>query len=153
MQFDRPGIRQIREELNTLLADWAKKNNVSVEVGSATFMPGQNATFKVSVATTVKTATGTIAMDSEAIDFTRSARQFGLEPSDLNKKFIFRGNEYTITGSAPRAWKAPILATRSDGKKFKFPAPTVVMALGKKPTKDAMTIGAGDVAELLEGLR
>lgn len=161
MQIDRQGIREIRAELETLLKEFAEKHNVTVNVGNASFMPGQNVTFKVEFANTV--ANGEIALTASAIAFTRNATMYGLQPTDLNRQFICRNTRYTICGLAPKSWKNPILASRDDGAVFKFPSTTVANALRlahpavlaqPKPTTPAdegrnlVQIGAADVGNL-----
>ena len=51
---------------------------------------------------------------------------------ELGSEFVDRGETFTITGFNPRSTKYPVLATRADGKRFKFPVITV-LAHGEFP--------------------
>jgi hypothetical protein len=68
-------------------------------------------------------------MREGAEDFAAYAPQYGLKPSDLGKKFFFRGRQYTIVGWKPRSFKYPVLAQRDDGRVFKFRPATVKRGL------------------------
>jgi hypothetical protein len=73
-----------------------------------------------------------VAQTREATDFTMFAQQYNLEPTDLGKEFVSGTERYTIVGLKRRARKMPILATRKDGKTYKFAAPMVVQLLNLK---------------------
>ena len=60
-------------------------------------------------------------------DWKKYAASFGLSEVNLGDTFMLRGKVFEITGLKPRSHKYPVLATRSDGKVFKFPAEDVVM--------------------------
>lgn len=65
-------------------------------------------------------------------DFKDMATAFGLQPSDLGRRFMFRGNIYEVSGCKPSSYKFPIIANRvCDGKSFKFSAEQVKRALGE----------------------
>lgn len=119
--FDRTNLRMLRQAIDAALEDVGKDYGISIEAGNATF--GENiATFKVECATIAKNGK---VVSKAAEDFNRYAQMFGLEPSDLGREFTHRGRRYTITGLKPRSHTYPIVATRDDGKSFKFPVSAV----------------------------
>tara|TARA_Y100000034_G_scaffold44047_2_gene53987 strand:- start:492 stop:869 length:378 start_codon:yes stop_codon:yes gene_type:complete len=120
MQITRPLLRELREEMADALAGVARKFDVSIEVGTASFQ-STNATFKVHVVP--NNADGSeSSIDGE--NFKRHAASFGFQPTDLGRKFHSMGTFYTIVGLKPKSWKRPILATDSRGKTYKFTAET-----------------------------
>ena len=126
MEIDRASIHQMRDELQSLLNGWATKNNVSLDVGGASFMPGQNVTFKVQIAN----KSGDTVLNVKAVAWPLIAPSHGFAATDLNRVFTFLGRKYTITGWNSRSWKSPINATRDDGRTFKFTTEVVKRALG-----------------------
>lgn len=56
---------------------------------------------------------------------------YGLEPDDLGTWFEIDGVSYAIDGCKPRSPKYPIIGKRADGKRFKFQASAVRVALGR----------------------
>jgi len=53
-------------------------------------------------------------------------QSYGMKPEHFGAKFNSRGRIFTITGVNSRAPTYPIKATRSDGRKFKFPPHMIV---------------------------
>jgi hypothetical protein len=77
----------------------------------------------------LKTANGTVA-SKESEDFKRWCNRYGLQPTDLGRRFSARGERYEIVGLKTKAHAYPILATKiGTGKCFKFGATTVKTAL------------------------
>lgn len=66
----------------------------------------------------------------EVTDYNRYREVYDLP--ELGSEFVDRGETFTITGLNPRSTKYPVLATRADGKRFKFPVITV-LAHGEFP--------------------
>ena len=88
----------------------------------------ENCTVKFEIATV--TSEGT-PVTKERRDFIKYAESFYGIPGDMiDKTFIDRGCEYTITGMKIRSCKFPIIAKKSDGKSFVFKAKLVKDALG-----------------------
>lgn len=68
----------------------------------------------------------------EVLAFEREYSLYGLEKTDLGKKFVTPEGEYKITGLNTRAHRMPVLATRlNDGKLYKFSEEHVKRALGR----------------------
>lgn len=125
--FDRQACRDVRKELDLALAELGKKLGLSIKSGRGSFTP-TDLTIKVECAVI---GDGGEVMNKEATEFKQYAKSYGLEPTDLGKKFPFRHDEYTIVGLKGRSYKFPILAKRSDGKIFKFPSKDVLRYLGR----------------------
>jgi hypothetical protein len=68
----------------------------------------------------------------ERESFKNYAQFYGLKPTDLDRKFIFKGKAYTICGLSTRSKKYPILAMSDHGHEYKFACMMVLQALGKK---------------------
>ena len=66
----------------------------------------------------------------EVTDYNRYREVYDLP--ELGSEFVDRGETFTITGLNPRSTKYPVLVTRADGKRFKFPVITV-LAHGEFP--------------------
>ena len=126
--MDRNKVRELSSIISSILAeasDKLKAYGVVAEVGSGSFTDS-NVTFKVNVSEVGENGE---AKSREAESFKTNASLYGLDPSDLGKTFVDRGNNYTVLGLAPRRSKYPVLAVRGDGKKFKFRVETVRLAL------------------------
>lgn len=79
------------------------------------------------------------AAPREMSEFAAYAHIYGLAESDLGATFHFNGNTYRVAGLKGSSRKYPILAQRSDGKTFKFPASTVkaMLAMERSRAGDA----------------
>lgn len=120
-RFNRVNLREVRDCLETALATVREETGLSIDLGSCRF--GSNsATFKLEVKTLDEDGK---AFDESAANFKVFARDFGLEPDDLGKTFMSGLVEFTVSGLKPRNTKYPVIATRADGKTFKFSELTV----------------------------
>lgn len=129
MNLDRQTVKYIREQIQqTLDTYFSERKRFKIEVGSATFTDS-DVTFKVNLATIGKNGE---VKDKSAEDFKRAAFAYGMKPEDLGKSFMSGGVRYTITGLKRGSRRYPILAQRSDGKSYKFPADVVRLHLGYK---------------------
>jgi hypothetical protein len=122
--FDRTNLRIIHDEINAALKPIAEKYGITFTDRGARFNP-TNATFKIE--SSVVSSDG-VVQSSDRQSFTALAPMYGLQSSDLDRLFLFRGEGYTITGLKPRSPKSPILAvSKKNGKTYKF---TVDMVKG-----------------------
>jgi len=125
--FDRMTVRSTANKIQAALDVLAKELGCQIEVGRASFArDGSNCTFKVECATL--SADGT-AETKEVSAFRQMAEMYGLSPDDFGKTFVNAGQKFTISGLSTKAKQYPILATRVDGKTFKFPVDMVKLAL------------------------
>ena len=122
--MDRTKVRYLREVLKQALEEFGEKENLVVDLGSATF-GNSNVTFKLNL--NEVSGDGSV-LTREAVAFQRAARLYGLQPEDLGR--VFRspsGKRFKITGLNTRAHKYPIQAEEvGTGKRFKFPSHAVV---------------------------
>jgi len=127
-KLDRPTIKYIRKRLETAAKPLAEELGVAIDFGSCTFKPS-NCRFQLKVS--VLDADGK-AITGESESFRSSARLFGLEPDDLGREFVFRGQSYTVCGLKPKSRKYPVIARSGNGKDYKFDCQTVLGALGRE---------------------
>ncbi len=118
-------LKILREEIDQALKTVGEKHGLEFQAGSASFS-GNNFTFKL--------AGSMIGEDGKAVTkevetFKAFAKLYGLQPEDLGKEFTRHGRRFTICGLKMSAKKYPIMATRDDGERFKFPAEDVVRLL------------------------
>lgn len=119
--MDRKKTQEIAAASEEALRAVAEKFGVTVSYKSGNFSPNTAALrFEF---------TDEGADNREAESFRHNAAYYGMTPEDLGAKFRLGRNEYTITGFNARARKMPVQATRTDGRRFKFPAETVARAL------------------------
>lgn len=127
-RFDKSNLKQIRERLEIAVSLIADETGLNIKVGSCNFR-NRSATFKLEVGVVDEDGN---SFDEDAANFRVFAEDVGLKEEDLGKTFINSSKLYTISGLKPRNRKYPILATRADGKRFKFPASLVRDRLGDK---------------------
>jgi len=117
-QFDRQSLRDVRAKMNQALA-LLEEVGVHAEVGSMSF-ESDRATVKVQISVIGE---GGEVVTQEAADYDRYREMYDLPM--LGTEFIDGGHTYKVTGFKPRSRKYPVLVTRADGKRFKFPVATV----------------------------
>lgn len=132
--MNREKCQKLREKLEKIFnlhsAELKAEFGIQVKVGKATYSQVEigECEFKIQLA---EMNVNGIAETKEAKNFKNNAQIFGFEESDFGKAFQFKTHSYKITGLSPRFGKFPILATREDGKIFKFPATSVLSKIGK----------------------
>lgn len=132
--FDGPTVKQTRILLEKKLKELADELGVNISVGNASFArTGENVTYKIEMA--LLAANGE-PINQESVEFAKYAILLGLKPTDLNRKFIYLGEEYTVIGLRPRATKNNISVRRTKGMKmFVVPAGIVKKALENEDAK------------------
>lgn len=123
-KFDKVNLKTVREDINSALAEVAKKHGIELEIGNISF---DALSFRTTLKASVKDGTADSSLPGTAemrTDFKRFASIFGLSESDLGKTFKQGRKEYTIVGMKPRKRTAPIIAT-TDGNMYAFPAEMV----------------------------
>lgn len=114
-KLERGHVKALRGLMSKALEPLAEVWGVHINVGNANYTDS-NVTFKVSVSLK---RNGEI-LTPEAEEFKLMAPIHGLDPDDLGKNFIWRGEAFTLKGYKRRAKKYPFIGERGDGKKFKF---------------------------------
>jgi hypothetical protein len=136
-EFDRKTLHLIRPEIEKALSELGAKYGIKLALGRCRF-ESKNATFNLDLSTLSESGE---AETKEANAFKRYAQFCGLDASDLGKEFYCNGSIYKITGYNVNAKKMPILGTRSDGKRFKFPVHTVKAGLVPNAEYNALLKG------------
>jgi hypothetical protein len=123
-EFNRTNCRTLMAEVEAALKPIAEKHGLTLDRKGRTFYRDQMPVmFQFLV--TQKDEDGN-ALSAAGQEFKKNAFRVGLEPDDLGKEFMSRGEKYRITGLNLRRRKYPISAERlRDGKSFKFGADTV----------------------------
>ena len=127
-KLDRPTVKHIKKRLETAVKPLAEELGLAIEIGSCTFS-ASNCRFHLKVS--VLDCDGK-AITEESESFRSNAKLFGLEPDDLGKEFVFRGQSYNICGLKPKSRKYPVIARSNNGKDYKFACRTVLLALGRQ---------------------
>lgn len=127
-KLNRPTVKYIRKRLEAAVKPLAKELGVVIDLANCTFKTN-NCRFQLKVA--VLNSEGE-AMTEEIDSFRSSAKLFGLDPDDLGKEFIYRGQSYTICGFKPKSRKYPVIARSGNGKDYKFACRTVIGALDRE---------------------
>ena len=124
--LDLTSMKQLRLELDQLLSDWGKKNNLVITTGKGKYAL-TSATFEVKLAT--KENDGTVVTE-EVRNFRRSAHLYNLTPEDLGRLFTSNGLHFHLSGLMPSRPKFPFLAKCvEDGKTYKFTEKAIEMHL------------------------
>lgn len=122
---------KFNRELEASLADFCKKHNIAVKAGNGRHSAdGKNITIKIDFSV--------IGMNGEVErrekkDFLMYCTRFGLQPTDLNKKFRYEGEDVEIIGLAMKRRRYPILCKKQSGKETLFNEETVKMLLKNYP--------------------
>ena len=120
-------VREMREDIQLGLDLIGESIGFKLKLGNAKF--GETVVFKLEACPITKDGS---ELTTEMADFRRLAHRFGLNASDLGREFTTPGGKtYKIVGLVPRASRYPVLATGSDGKRYKFPAASVVIYLAR----------------------
>jgi 16S rRNA U516 pseudouridylate synthase RsuA-like enzyme len=103
-----------RKETEQVLQVIAQKYNANITAGKIKYT---NDSFNLDLQVTKKEIDG---KSFEQAEFEKYCMLYGFKPEDYNKQFESKGHRYTLTGFKVSARTMPILATREDGKRFKF---------------------------------
>lgn len=125
---DKTVLRQLREDMDKALESVGQKYGIVIKAGTAKYSyDGTNCEFKV--AASAISATG-VVIDKRANDFKNYCSLYNLVESDLNKKFMFNGKIFQISGLNANAPKFPIIGKNIvTGKGFKFRSDDVARGL------------------------
>jgi hypothetical protein len=123
--MDRQFVKQLRERIQSVL-DESEIDDVELHIGNCSYS-NNVATFKLEVLT--KNEDGTVNTKI-AEDFKYHAFLYDLKPTDLNRTFAMRGEEYKIVGCKPRSSKYPIIVEElRTARRYKFSADVVALQL------------------------
>lgn len=129
MLIDREFYQLLREKMDPLLKELGGQLGVTFSFGTGTYEPnGSSGSLKLIFAANKPDGT---AVTKEAADFTKYARAYGLEPTDLGKKFSDGRSTFTIIGLRTRAKVNAIITKNQNGKANVWPAGRVLYHLGR----------------------
>ena len=112
-QLDRQTLEIVRAKMDEALAP-LEEIGIHAKTGHISYQD-QNATVKVEISVI---GDGGEIVTKTALDYDRYREMRGLP--ERGSTFTSRGTLYTITGFKPRSRKYPVIATRADGKAYKF---------------------------------
>jgi len=117
--IDCGAARILKERMEEALKPIGEEFELDLKLGNYSWeKTGENATFKIEVATLGESGE---VKSRTVLDFQDCAWRWGLEPTDLNRKFIFRDEYYELIGAKPRSYKFPLLAKLCRNEKvYKF---------------------------------
>lgn len=124
---NRQDLRDLRDSLETLINLELSQTNLQGKIGNMRFeSDGSNVTMKLTIQ--AENADGKIE-PQHVIDFHKNAERFGFKKTDLGRPFTLNGNLYTLVGMKTRSRKYPMIAANTSGKRFKFTAYDISLAL------------------------
>ena len=107
-------FKAFRIELEQVTEGLAKKFNVNIKAGKIKYSTDN---FNLDLQVTKKEVNG---LSFEQAEFEKCCFLYGFKPEDYNKQFESKGHMYTLVGFKSSARTMPVLATREDGRRFKF---------------------------------
>jgi hypothetical protein len=131
--LDGRTLEVVRTKMEEALAT-LEEIGIHAQTGHISYQ-SQNATVKVEISVLGE---GGEVVDKEALDYDRYRELHDLP--ERGTTFTSRGHTYTITGFKPRSSKYPVIASRADGRSFKFPIDTVAP---ERPSVRAMRLSEG----------
>lgn len=132
-EFNKQNLTEVRNAINSALAELGKKMGIAFSIGQITFTPGDFRTKLTAVAAGAKGG-GTLQLEDKiAMDFKKKAFLVELKAQDLGREFVLRGTTYAIAGLKPQARKTPIIGRNvKTGKLYRFATEDVLCALDPK---------------------
>lgn len=125
MSITKTQLQNIRQEMDSALAEIAAKHGMSMQVGKISY---DDVSFKAEVKANVVSNDGTNLKAKN--DWDCYCSMFNLDKSDFGSTFKQNGEVFEIVEIKPRNRKYPIIARNSKGQ-YKFKAETVREKLGK----------------------
>ena len=122
-QLDTQTLKIVRAKMEEALAT-LEEIGIHAETGHISYQD-QNATVRVEIS--VMGENGEV-VTKEQTDYDLYREMRGLP--ERGTEFRYRGTTYTIAGFKPRSPKYPVLATKADGRTFKFAIDAVKRAAG-----------------------
>lgn len=109
-KFDKPTLRQLRDDIDAALVTVGKKHGMSLKTGNASFN-ASNATFKLNCS----------MLNSDGEAETREMVDLkAIHPEIVNKEFtMFDGRIAKVIGYSHRAKKFPFIVETANGKLYK----------------------------------
>lgn len=121
MEFTRTNLKEIREEIVSVLEVVAENHDINFNLGNITFTP-EKFTVKLTAIST-KAADGSVLTEQAQayLDIQKFKESIGQPIKNLGDIFIFQGEEFEIIGWKSRARKYPLIGKNvKTGKRFTF---------------------------------
>jgi len=115
--IDRQRVKTLREVLNHKLAELGEQLGMEIKTTGAANFTDNNVVFKVEMA---ELNSDGDANSREADEFKHACARWGMQESDLGRRFRHGGSTFELIGANLRAHKYPLIGKRYDGKRFKF---------------------------------
>ena len=122
-QLDTQTLKIVRAKMDEALGA-LEELGIHARTGHISYQD-QNATVKVEISVLGE---GGEVVTKQASDYDHNREWHGLP--ERGTEFRYRGTTYTIAGFKPRSRKYPVLATKADGRTFKFAIDAVKRATG-----------------------
>lgn len=103
---------KFRQDFVSAVADLEKKYNIDISIGNITY---DDISFHTKMKCTLNT------VDVQKLEFEKYCGMHGFTKTDYLRPFIFKGENYILTGFNPNASKYKALATRiKTGDQYSF---------------------------------
>lgn len=123
--IDRPTLENFRNDFKKAMETLERQYGFVVELGRITYTP-------TSFTGKLEVHEGESKDDVNEQEFKKYCRLYGLDESDYDRRFAFKGKEYIVIGIVPSKRKYPICCQEvSSGATYSFTAEGVKKALGK----------------------
>ena len=125
-RFTKPVVRDLRNELEKVLNEFASKHGIVASLGNARFS-ADNVKWSFNLA--CPDAVGGDDVDSvEAVAFLSQCHLYGMAKTDLNATVNVRGTLVKIVGLNTRRHKYPVICEQN-GKRYVYSDREIVQAL------------------------
>jgi hypothetical protein len=119
--FTKDNLKLIREALNQALISVSTKFDIDLKVGAITFTQDS---FTAKLIANIKKSSE--EKESECLEeWNQYAELIGLKKEHYGKSFTAQGKTFTITGLKLQNRKMPVLASDTNGKKYKLSVETI----------------------------
>lgn len=125
LKIDRVGLDTVKAAILKALAPIEAELGVTFSMGRGKYGNAEKGSTEIEFVCAAPDGTSRTIGE---IDFRRHAAALGLKPDDFGRTLKSQGETYTISGLVASSRKYPIMATRPDGKAFKFTVDTVSLA-------------------------
>lgn len=128
--FNRTNHRFISDRIAQLLAPLEAEFGIKIDMHGGT-LGGSEAIFKVRGVVKDQVSGQVISVERQS--FARYCTSYGLQPGDIDRKFIHKRDSYQLVGLSPNRPKYPFDVIRlHDGQRMKFPRDLIVSLLSAR---------------------
>ena len=117
-KFDRNNLATLRNDIDEALRSVGEQHGITFTFNSIRYSDNM-------FSTRLEARVGEDSTEHARNDWNKNYWKIGLQKEDFGKTFVYGGQSYTVVGIKPRSSKFPVIAERSDGKKFKMPVEVI----------------------------